>query len=158
MKKGQSTNTHKYINKEGLHEYEILETYQAGIALLGPEIKSIRNKQTVSFKDSFVRIENQEAFLYNLYIAPYKYATINPPDPLRTRKLLLHKREILRLLGKSKEKGYTIIPLSLYFRNGKAKVDIGLAKGKKLYDKRKEMKEKDIKRELQREFKGNIKF
>jgi len=81
-----------------------VETYQAGIELLGPEIKSIRNKQTVSFKDAFVRIENGEAFLHNLYIAPYKYATIKPPDPLRKRKLLLHKREILRLLGKSKEK------------------------------------------------------
>jgi SsrA-binding protein len=135
-----------------------VETYQAGIELLGPEIKSIRNKQTVSFKDAFVRIENGEAFLHNLYIAPYKYATIKPPDPLRKRKLLLHKREILRLLGKSKEKGYTIIPLSLYFKNGKVKVDIALVKGKKLYDKRKELKEKDIKRELQREFKGRVKL
>jgi SsrA-binding protein len=158
MKKQEQNNTPRYVNKEGLHENEVVETYQAGIELLGPEIKSIRNKQTLSFKDAFVRIENGEAFLHNLYIAPYKYATIKPPDPLRKRKLLLHKREILRLLGKSKEKGYTIIPLSLYFKNGKVKVDIALVKGKKLYDKRKELKEKDIKRELQREFKGRIKL
>ncbi len=158
MKKEESS-TPRYVNKEGLHEHEIIETYQAGIALLGPEIKSLRNKQTVSFKDSFVRIENQEAFLYNLYIAPYKYATIKPPDPLRTKKLLLHKREILRLLGKSKEKGYTIIPISLYFnKSGKAKVDIALVKGKKLYDKRREMKEKDLKREIEREYKGKVKL
>ncbi len=158
MKEEKQDNTPRYINKEGLHEHEIIETYQAGIELLGPEIKSIRNKQTVSFKDSFVRVENSEAFLYNLYIAPYKYATIRPPEPLRKRKLLLHKKEILRLLGKSKEKGYTIIPISLYFKRGKVKVDIALARGKKLYDKRRELKEKDIKRELQREFKGKVKL
>jgi|OSPMetMinimDraft_2_1075162.scaffolds.fasta_scaffold34439_1 SsrA-binding protein len=158
MKKSVENNTPRYVNKEGLHENEVIETYQAGIELLGPEIKSIRNKQTVSFKDSFVRVENGEAFLHNLYIAPYKYATIKPPDPLRKKKLLLHKREILRLLGKSKEKGYTIIPVSLYFKNGKVKVDIALVKGKKLYDKRRELKEKDVRRELQREFKGRIKL
>jgi len=158
MKKHEENNTPRYVNKEGLHENEVVETYQAGIELLGPEIKSIRNKQTISFKDSFVRIENGEAFLYNLYIAPYKYATIKPPDPLRKRKLLLHKREILRLLGKSKEKGYTIIPVSLYFKKGKVKVDIALVKGKKLYDKRKELKEKDMRREIQREFKGRVKL
>jgi SsrA-binding protein len=158
VKKSVENNTPRYVNKEGLHENEVIETYQAGIELLGPEIKSIRNKQTVSFKDSFVRVENGEAFLHNLYIAPYKYATIKPPDPLRKKKLLLHKREILRLLGKSKEKGYTIIPVSLYFKNGKVKVDIALVKGKKLYDKRRELKEKDVRRELQREFKGRIKL
>ncbi len=158
MKTHEQNNTPRYVNKEGLHENEVVETYQAGIELLGPEIKSIRNKQTVSFKDSFVRIENGEAFLHNLYIAPYKYATIKPPDPLRKRKLLLHKREILRLLGKSKEKGYTIIPVSLYFKNGKVKVDIALVKGKKIYDKRRELKEKDMRREIQREFKGRVKL
>lgn len=158
MKK-EEVSTPRYVNKEGLHENEVIETYQAGIELLGPEVKALRNKQTVSFKDSFVRIENGEALLYNLYIAPYKYATIKPPDPLRTKKLLLHKREILRLLGKSKEKGYTIIPVSVYFnKRGKVKVDIALVKGKKLYDKRKELKEKDLKREIQREYKGKVKL
>ncbi len=151
-------NTPTYVNKEAFHNYTIEETIEAGISIEGPEVKSLRNKQTVSFKDSFVRIEDGEAFLYNLYIAPYKYSTIKPPDPLRKRKLLLHKREILRLYGKSKEKGYTILPLKLYFKRGKVKVEIGLAKGKKLYDKRAEMKEKDLRRELQREFKGKIKL
>jgi len=127
-------------NKEAKAEYDIIETYEAGIVLEGPEVKALRNKQTVSFKDSFVRIENGEAWLYNLYIAPYKYATIKPPDPLRTKKLLLHKREILRLMGKVKEKGYTIIPLRVYFKNGKAKVEIALARGKKAYDRREELR------------------
>ncbi len=143
-------------NKEAKARYDILETYEAGIVLTGSEVKSLRNKGTVSFKDSFVRIQNGEAFLYNLYIAPYKYATIDNHDPLRTRKLLLHKREILRLAGKVQEKGLTIIPLKLYWKNNKVKVLIGLAKGKKLHDRRRELKEKAIKRELEREFKGKI--
>ncbi len=146
-------------NKEAKADYEIIETYEAGIVLEGPEVKALRNKQTVSFKDSFVRIEDGEAWLYNLYIAPYKYATIRPPDPLRTRKLLLHKREILRLMGKVKEKGYTIIPLRIYFKNGKAKVEIALARGKKAYDRREELKQRDLERQLRRELKeGKIKL
>ncbi|HIQ48949.1 MAG TPA: SsrA-binding protein SmpB [Aquifex aeolicus] len=143
-------------NKEAKVKYEILETYEAGIVLKGSEVKSLRNKGTVSFKDSFVRIENGEAWLYNLYIAPYKYATIDNHDPLRKRKLLLHKREILRLAGKVQEKGLTIIPLKLYWKNNKVKVLIALVKGKKLYDRRRELKEKAMKRELEREFKGKI--
>jgi len=135
-------------NKEAKAEYDIIETYEAGIVLEGPEVKALRNKQTVSFKDSFVRIENGEAWLYNLYIAPYKYATIKPPDPLRTKKLLLHKREILRLMGKVKEKGYTIIPLRVYFKNGKAKVEIALARGKKAYDRREELRQRECKIKL----------
>ncbi len=146
-------------NKEAKVDYEILETYEAGIVLEGPEVKSLRNKQTVSFKDSFVRIENGEAWLYNLYIAPYKYATIKPPDPLRKRKLLLHKREIYRLYGKVQEKGYSIIPLKLYFKNGKVKVEIALVKGKKKHDRRQELKERDLQRQLRREIKeGKIKL
>ncbi|WP_448584750.1 SsrA-binding protein SmpB [Thermocrinis sp.] len=140
-------------NKEAKAEYEIIETYEAGIALEGSEVKALRNKQTVSFKDSFVRIENGEAWLYNLYIAPYRYATIKPPDPLRKRKLLLHKREILRLLGKVQQKGYTIIPIRVYFKNGKVKVEIALARGKKTYDRREELKERDMKRQIERELK-----
>lgn len=146
-------------NKEAKAEYEILETYEAGIVLEGPEVKALRNRQTVSFKDSFVRIQDGEAWLYNLYIAPYRYATIKPPDPLRTRKLLLHKREILRLMGKVKEKGYTLIPLRVYFKNGKVKVEIALARGKKARDRREELRQRDLERQLRRELKeGKIKL
>ncbi len=146
-------------NKEAKADYEIIETYEAGIVLEGPEVKSLRNKQTVSFKDSFVRIDNGEAWLYNLYIAPYKYATIKPPDPLRKRKLLLHKREIYRIYGKSQEKGFSIIPIKLYFKDGKVKVEIALVKGKKKYDRRQELKERDLQRQLRRELKeGKIKL
>jgi len=142
------------FNKEAKAEYEIIETYEAGIVLEGSEVKALRNKQTVSFKDSFVRIENGEAWLYNLYIAPYRYATLKPPDPLRKRKLLLHKREILRLLGKVQQKGFTIIPLRVYFKDGKVKVEIALAKGKKTYDRREELRERDIKRQMERDLKN----
>ncbi|WP_340690862.1 SsrA-binding protein SmpB [Hydrogenobacter thermophilus] len=147
------------INKEAKAEYEIIETYEAGIVLEGSEVKSLRNKQTVSFKDSFVRIEGGEAWLYNLYISPYRYATIKPPDPMRKRKLLLHKREILRLMGKVQERGYTIIPLSLYFKNNRVKVEIALARGKKLHDRREELRERDLRRQLEREIKeGKLKL
>ena len=136
-----------------------MDTYEAGIVLEGPEVKALRNRQTVSFKDSFVRIQDGEAWLYNLYIAPYRYATIKPPDPLRTRKLLLHKREILRLMGKVKEKGYTLIPLRVYFKNGKVKVEIALARGKKARDRREELRQRDLERQLRRELKeGKIKL
>ncbi|MCS7262480.1 MAG: SsrA-binding protein SmpB [Aquificaceae bacterium] len=146
-------------NKEAKAEYEIVETYEAGIVLEGPEVKALRSRQTVSFKDSFVRIQEGEAFLYNLYIAPYRYATIKPPDPLRSRKLLLHKREILRLMGKAKEKGYTIIPLRVYFKNGRVKVEIALAKGKRVHDRREELRQRDLERQLRKELKeGKIKL
>lgn len=146
-------------NKEAKAEYDIIETYEAGIVLEGPEVKALRNRQTVSFKDSFVRIQDGEAFLYNLYIAPYRYATIKPPDPLKTRKLLLHKREILRLMGKVKEKGYTIIPLRVYFKKGRVKVEIALAKGKRVHDRREELRQRDLERQLRRELKeGKIKL
>ncbi|MCX8060499.1 MAG: SsrA-binding protein SmpB [Aquificaceae bacterium] len=146
-------------NKEAKAEYEIVETYEAGIVLEGPEVKALRSRQTVSFKDSFVRIQEGEAFLYNLYIAPYRYATIKPPDPLRSRKLLLHKREILRLMGKAKEKGYTIIPLRVYFKNGRVKVEIALAKDKRVHDRREELRQRDLERQLRKELKeGKIKL
>ncbi len=145
-------------NREAKARYEILERLEAGIVLEGSEVKALRNKVNVSFKDSFVRIEGGEAWLHNLYIAPYRYASIKPPDPLRKRKLLLHKREILRLYGKVQEKGLTLIPTRLYFKNGKVKVEIALVKGKKLHDRRQELKERAIKRELEREFKGKLKL
>ncbi|MFN7065198.1 MAG: SsrA-binding protein SmpB [Aquificaceae bacterium] len=146
-------------NKEAKAEYDILETFEAGIVLEGPEVKALRNKQTISFKDSFVRMEKGEAWLYNLYIAPYRHATIKPPDPLRNRKLLLHRREILRLMGKVKEKGYTLIPLRIYFKGVKVKIEIALAKGKKAYDRREELRKRDLERQLKRELKeGKIKL
>jgi SsrA-binding protein len=145
-------------NRSAKANYEILDRYEAGIVLEGSEVKSLRNKGNVSFKDSFVRISGGEAWLYNLYIAPYKNATISPPDPLRTRKLLLHKREIMRLMGKSQEKGLTIIPLRLYWKKGKVKVEIALAKGKKLHDRRRELRDRDLRRELERQFKGKLKL
>ncbi len=145
-------------NREAKAKYEILERLEAGIVLEGSEVKALRNKVNVSFKDSFVRIEEGEAWLHNLYIAPYRYASIKPPDPLRKRKLLLHKREILRLYGKVQEKGLTLIPTRLYFKNGKVKVEIALVKGKKLHDRRQELKERAMKRELEREFKGKLKL
>ena len=145
-------------NREAKARYDVTEKLEAGIVLEGSEVKSLRNKGNVSFKDSFVRIDGGEAWLYNLYIAPYRFATIKPPDPMRKRKLLLHKREIMRLFGKSQEKGYTIIPTRLYWKNGKVKVEIALAKGKKLHDRRRELRERDLRRELEREFKGKIKL
>jgi len=145
-------------NKTAPRDYEILEKYEAGIVLLGPEVKALRENPNVSFRDSFVRIQNGEAWLLNLYIPPYRHNTMQKIDPTRTRKLLLHKREILRLLGKVEQKGLTIIPLSLYFKNGKVKVEIAVAKGKKKADRRKELKEKALKRELEREFKGKLKL
>ncbi len=145
-------------NREAKAKYEILERLEAGIVLEGSEVKSLRNKGNVSFKDSFVRIDHGEAWLYNLYIAPYRYATLQPPDPLRKRKLLLHKREIMKLYGRVQEKGYTVIPLRLYWKNGKVKVEIALARGKKLHDRREELRERAIKRELEREFKGKLRL
>ncbi len=145
-------------NKDAKHRYDLLEKYEAGIVLEGPEVKSLRNKGTVSFKDSFVRVENGEAWLHNLYIAPYKFATLKPPDPMRKRKLLLHKREIMRIYGKTQEKGYTVIPTRIYWKNNLVKVEIALARGKKLHDRRQELKEKAMRRELERELKGKLRL
>jgi SsrA-binding protein len=144
-------------HKKAFHDYTILEKYEAGIALTGSEVKSLR-EGACNLKDSFVMIEDGQAQLYNCYIAPYKPAAKFGHDPTRKRKLLLHKKEILKLMGKVKEKGLTIVPLRVYFKNGKAKVEIALAKGKVKYEKREAMKEKDIKREIEKSFKGKIKL
>ncbi len=144
-------------NKQAYHNYDILETYEAGLALKGSEVKSIR-EGAVNLKDSFIRIDNGEAYIYNMYIAPYKPAARLQHDPYRKRKLLLHKREILKLMGKVQEKGLTIIPLKLYFKNGKAKLEIALAKGKAKYEKRQAIKEREMKRELSKKYKGKIKL
>lgn len=144
-------------NKQAYHNYNIVDTYEAGLVLQGSEVKSIREGQ-VNLKDSFVRIDDGEAYVLNMYIAPYKPASKLQHDPYRKRKLLLHKREILKLMGKAQEKGYTIIPTKLYFKNGKAKLEIALAKGKAKYEKRQAIKERDLKRELAKKYKGRIKL
>ena len=139
-------------NKKAYHDYFIDETYEAGIALHGTEVKSLRMGKC-SIKESFVRIENGEVFVYGMHISPYEKGNIFNKDPLRVKKLLMHKYEIGKLAGKTAEKGYTLVPLQVYFREGRAKVELGLARGKKLYDKREDIAKKDARREMEREFK-----
>ena len=139
-------------NKKAYHDFFIDEKYEAGIELHGTEVKSLRMGKC-SIKEAFVRIENGEAFIYGMNISPYEKGNIFNKDPLRSKKLLLHKVEIRKLGGKMSEKGYTIVPLQVYFKDGKAKVEIGLARGKKLYDKREDIAKKDLRRETEREFK-----
>lgn len=134
-------------NKKALHDYHIEERVEAGIVLVGTEVKSLRNGKA-NFRDSFVLIRNGEAWLNNLHISPYDFGNRANHDPDRVRKLLLHRREIDRLQGKIRERGYTLIPLRLYFRDGMVKVELGLAKGKKLHDKREDIKERDTRREI----------
>ena len=139
-------------NKKAYHDYFIEEKYETGIALHGTEVKSLRMGKC-SIKESFVRIENGEVFIYGMHISPYEKGNIFNKDPLRVRKLLMHKSEIGKMMGRIKEKGYTVVPLQVYFRGSLAKVEIGLAKGKKLYDKRQEIAKKDMRREAEKEFK-----
>ena len=139
-------------NKKAYHDYFILDTYETGISLAGTEVKSLRMGKC-SIKESFVRIENGEVFIYGMHISPYEKGNIFNKDPLRPRKLLLHKYEINKLLGKTKEKGIAIVPLKVYFKGSLVKVEIGLAKGKKLYDKRQDIAKKDQQREASRDFK-----
>lgn len=139
-------------NKKAYHDYFILEKYEAGIVLHGTEVKSMRMGKC-SVKEAFIRIEDGEMFIYGMHVSPYEKGNIFNKDPLRVKKLLLHKREIDKLLGKMKEQGNTLVPLRVYFSGSLVKVEIGLAKGKKLYDKREDIAKKDQKREAQREFK-----
>ena len=139
-------------NKKAYHDFFIEDKFEAGIVLFGTEIKSIRMGKC-SIKESYIEINKGEAFVIGMNISPYEKGNIFNKDPLRTRKLLLHKYEIEKLLGKTSEKGYTIMPLQVYLKDGKAKVEIGLAKGKKLYDKRESIAKKDQRRDLEREFK-----
>ncbi len=139
-------------NKKAYHDYFILETYEAGIALAGTEVKSLRMGKC-SIKESYVRIENGEVFIFGMHISPYEKGNIFNKDPLRERKLLLHGWEINKMLGKIKEKGMAIVPLRVYFKGSLVKVEIGLARGKKLYDKRQDIARKDQQREASREFK-----
>lgn len=140
-------------NKKAHHDYSIIDTMEAGMVLQGTEIKSIRNSR-INLKDGFVRVRNGEAFLYNVHISPYEQGNIFNHDPLRTRKLLLHKKQIARLVGETKNAGVTIVPLKVYIKNGYAKVLIGLAKGKKSYDKREDLKRKDVDRQIDRTLKN----
>lgn len=143
-------------NKKAYHDYFILENFETGIALHGTEVKSLRMGKC-SIKESFIRIENGEVFIYGMHISPYEKGNIFNKDPLRVRKLLLHKLEIRRLMSKIKEKGYTLVPLQVYFKGSLVKVEIGLARGKKLYDKRDDLAKKDAKREIDRAFKARQK-
>lgn len=140
-------------NKKVYHDYFLLEKYEAGISLAGTEVKSLRMGKG-SIKESFIRIENGEIILYGMHITPYEKGNIFNKDPLRTRKLLMHKKEIQKLFGLTTVKGYTLVPLSLYFKHGKVKMELGLAQGKKLYDKRQSMKEKAIQKESAQHFKA----
>ena len=139
-------------NKKAYHDFFIDATYEAGIALHGTEVKSMRMGKC-SIKESFIRIENGEVYVYGMHVSPYEKGNIFNKDPLRIKKLLLHKYEINKLQGKIKEKGYTLVPLQVYFKDGKVKVEIGLARGKKLYDKRQDIAKKDQRREAEKEFK-----
>lgn len=139
-------------NKKAYHDYFIEESYEAGIALHGTEVKSMRQGKC-SIKESFIRIENGEVYAYGMHVSPYEKGNIFNKDPLRVKKLLLHKYEINKLSGKVAEKGLTLVPLQVYFKEGKVKVEIGLARGKKLYDKRQDIARKDQRREAEKEFK-----
>lgn len=139
-------------NKKAYHDYFIEEKYEAGISLAGTEVKSLRMGRC-SIKEAFIRIEHDEVFVYNMHISPYEKGNIFNKDPLRVRKLLLHRQEIRKIQGHITQKGYTIVPLSVYFSGSLVKVEIGIAKGKKLYDKRQDIAKKDQRREAERKFK-----
>ena len=140
-------------NKKAYHDYFVDETFECGIELAGTEVKSLRLGQC-SIKESFCNIKNGEVFIYGMHVNPYEKGNIFNKDPLRDRKLLLHKSEINKILGKLKEDGYALVPLRVYFRRSLVKVEIGLCRGKKLYDKRADLAKKQQKRELERDFKG----
>ena len=140
-------------NRKARHDYFIQETYETGIALTGTEVKSLRQGK-VNLKDSFARIDNGEVFLHNMHISTYEQGNQFNHEPLRSRKLLLHKNEIMKLIGLTKEKGHTLVPLNLYFKAGIVKATLAVATGKKLYDKRQALAEKESKREIERNFKG----
>ena len=141
-------------NKKAYHDYFIEEKYEAGIELFGTEVKSIRQGKC-SIKEAYVTIDNGEAFVEGMNISPYEKGNIFNREPLRKKKLLLHKREIMKLAGQVQAKGYTLMPLQVYFKNGRVKIEIGLARGKKLYDKRDDLKKKALRRETERDFRNS---
>ena len=144
-------------NKKAYHDYFIEEKYEAGLVLHGTEVKSLRMGKC-SIKEAFIRIEKGEVYIYGMHISPYEKGNIFNKDPLRVKKLLLHKQEIRKLIGSSAEKGYTLVPLQVYFKDGRAKIEIGLARGKKLFDKRQDIAKKDQKREAEKEMKIRLKL
>ena len=140
-------------NRKAYHDYAIEETVEAGIQLLGTEVKSLRDGKA-NLKDSYVLIKDSEVFLFNCHISPYSHGNIMNHDPLRTRKLLLHRKEVERIRGKALQKGYALVPLKIYFKGPYAKVEVGLAKGKRLYEKRETIKEREAKRTIERAMKS----
>jgi len=140
------------VNRKARHEYHILDTYEVGLVLKGTEVKSLRENK-VSLRESFAQFENNELYIMNMHISPYAFGNIFNVDPKRTRKLLMHKREIDRLKAQVQEKGLTLVPLRIYFKRGHAKMELALAKGKKLYDKRQSLAEKAVQRDVERELK-----
>ena len=136
-------------NRKARHDYIIVDQYEAGLVLTGTEVQSLRLGK-VNLKDSYARVKNGEVFLYQVHISPYPFAYYNNHDPLRVRKLLLHKREILRLYAKANEQGHTLVPLKIYFKAGKAKITLALAKGKRAFDKRQTIRDREQKREMDR--------
>jgi len=140
-------------NKKARFDYEIIETFEAGIALVGSEVKSLRQKK-VSIQESYARVKNNEVYLTGMNIAIYEMANRFNHEPVHDRKLLLHRHEIKRLIGKVQERGFTLVPLRLYFKNGKVKVELGLARGKAKYDKRRDIQKREVDREIQREWKN----
>lgn len=141
-------------NRKAFHDYSIEETVEAGIVLAGTEVKSLR-EGNANLKDSYVLVKGSEVFLLNCHISPYTHGNIMNHDPVRTRKLLLHKKEIERLQGKAAQKGYSLIPLKIYFKDSRAKVEVGLARGKKQYEKRETIKKRDAEREIERAMKSH---
>ncbi len=139
-------------NKKARHDYFLEETFEAGVELHGTEVKSLRQGHC-SIKEAFIHIENGEVIIYGMHISPYEKGNIFNKDPMRPKRLLMHKKEIMRLLGKIKEKGYTLVPVQVYFKGSRVKVELALARGKKLYDKRQDIAKKDMRREAEREFK-----
>ena len=143
-------------NKQARRHFEIGETYEAGLALVGTEVKALREGKC-NLTDSYAVIRDGEAFIHDMHISPYSHGNIMNHDPLRVRKLLLHRRELKRLYGKTRERGLTLIPLKVYFKNSKVKVELGIGRGRKLHDKRQELKRRTDKREMERAFRGKIK-
>ena len=141
-------------NPTARHNYTITDTFEAGIVLTGTEIKSIRNGK-VNLKDTYVNIKNAEVFVYGMHISPYEFGNIYNKDPLRTRKLLLNRREINKLIGMINQKGVSLVPISMYFKGNKVKLEIGIGKGKKLFDKRDDIAKKDAERRIKRALKNN---
>ena len=155
-KKKKETGNTVARNKDALHNFYVLENLEAGIELKGAEVKSLREGRA-NLKGSFARIENNEVWVYNMHVAPYSHHDAVAPEPLRKRRLLLHRSQINTLTGKVFQKGFTIVPLSLYFHKGKAKVEIGLCKGKRQYDKREKIKERTMQRDVERAVRERMK-